>query len=181
MKSPQATISSAGSGNQSEQGAMPRTEAFVLVKRDGTIRCATPLASQWLQEHFGLKAEAKRLPPDLRRWLAKPEGKRGQCRPFTRENDHAQLVVSLLNEEADKTFALLLEKRAAGSPRTRLRHVRLTQRENQVAPHLTKTNRDIAKILGIGEATVKRHVENILEKLGVDNRAAAVEHLQGFR
>jgi DNA-binding CsgD family transcriptional regulator len=158
-----------------------QSEAFILAKRDGTICCATPLASRWLQEHFRVKTYAKRLPPDLRRWLAKPEGKRGQCRPFTNENDQAQLVVSLLYEEADKTFALLLEKRPSGSPRTRLRHVHLTQRENQVAPHLTKTNRDIAKILGIGESTVKRHVENILEKLGVDNRAAAVERLQDFR
>jgi len=152
----------------------------MLVERDGTISCATPLASRWLREHFGLKNEPNRLPEDLRRWLAKPEGKRGQCRPFTKENDQAQLVVSLLYDEADATFALLFEKRPPGSPGTRLRYVRLTQRENQVAPHLIRTNRDIAKLLGIGEATVKRHVENILKKLGVDNRAAAIERLQHF-
>lgn len=155
-------------------------EALMLVGRDGAIRCATPLALLWLEEHFGVKTQ-KRLPLELRRWLAKPEGKRGQCRPFTRESDWAQLVVSLLYDEADKAFALLLEKRPSGSPQTRLRYVRLTQRENQVVPYLTKTNRDIAKILGIGESTVKRHVENILEKLGVDNRAAAVERFQDFR
>ena len=184
MNSPQRTRS-ARLGHQSaptaEEGATPQTEAFILVKRDGTIRCATPLASRWLQEHFGVKTPAKRLPPELRRWLARPEGKRGQCRPFTKENDHARLVISLLYQEADETFALVLEKRPPGYPRTRLRHVRLTRREDQVATYLTKTNRDIAKILGIGKSTVKRHVENILEKLGVDNRAAAVERFQDFR
>ena len=41
---------------------------------------------------------------------------------------------------------------------------------------VTKLGNDL-----FGEATVKRHVENILEKLGVDNRAAAVERLQESR
>jgi|GEM_PF-3542512 len=164
-----------------EPNANAFTEALMLVTRRGTIIGATRLACRLLAEHCALRAGANRLPSVLRRWLATPQGKRGQCRPFTKQNDEAQLMVTLLHPEADKSFALLLEKRELGASRTRLRYVRLTQRENQVAPHLTKTNRDIAMILGIGESTVKRHVENILEKLGVDNRAAAVERFQDFR
>src|SRR6185369_13333767 len=36
-----------------------------------------------------------------------------------------------------------------------------------------KTNSDIATILGISESTVKKHVQEIFEKLGVETRVAA--------
>jgi DNA-binding NarL/FixJ family response regulator len=36
-----------------------------------------------------------------------------------------------------------------------------------------KTNSDIASILGISESTVKKHVQEIFEKLGVETRGAA--------
>jgi len=36
-----------------------------------------------------------------------------------------------------------------------------------------KTNSDIATILGISESTVKKHVQEIFEKLGVETRGAA--------
>lgn len=36
-----------------------------------------------------------------------------------------------------------------------------------------KTNRDIATILGITESTVKKHVQEVFEKLGVETRGAA--------
>src|SRR6185436_20175514 len=36
-----------------------------------------------------------------------------------------------------------------------------------------KTNPDIAMILGITESTVKKHVQEIFEKLGVETRGAA--------
>src|SRR5882724_9048593 len=37
-----------------------------------------------------------------------------------------------------------------------------------------KTNSDIATILGITESTVKKHVQEIFEKLGIETRGAAV-------
>jgi DNA-binding CsgD family transcriptional regulator len=36
-----------------------------------------------------------------------------------------------------------------------------------------KTNSDIASILGITESTVKKHVQEMFEKLGVETRGAA--------
>jgi DNA-binding NarL/FixJ family response regulator len=36
-----------------------------------------------------------------------------------------------------------------------------------------KTNAEVAMILGVGEATVKKHLEHIFEKLGVEKRGAA--------
>lgn len=52
----------------------------------------------------------------------------------------------------------------------------LTPRELDVLAHLADglTNPDAARRLGVTRRTVATHVENILHKLGVDNRVAAV-------
>ena len=51
----------------------------------------------------------------------------------------------------------------------------LSVRESQVAFWLAegKSNRDIGAILDISCRTVERHVENILRKLGLENRTSA--------
>jgi DNA-binding CsgD family transcriptional regulator len=51
----------------------------------------------------------------------------------------------------------------------------LTQRAAEALLWLAqgKTNGDIASILGITESTVKKHVQEIFEKLGVETRGAA--------
>jgi ATP/maltotriose-dependent transcriptional regulator MalT len=41
-----------------------------------------------------------------------------------------------------------------------------------------KTNQDIAEILSLSLRTVKKHIENIFKKLGVENRTAAVLRAQ---
>ena len=48
----------------------------------------------------------------------------------------------------------------------------LTPRERQIASYIAdgRSNRDIAVQLGISEQTVKNHLTNIFEKVGVDNR-----------
>ena len=54
----------------------------------------------------------------------------------------------------------------------------LTPREVEVLRLIAtgKTNRSIAKDLGISEKTVARHVSNIFMKLGLSSRAAATEY-----
>jgi DNA-binding NarL/FixJ family response regulator len=49
---------------------------------------------------------------------------------------------------------------------------RLTLRELGVVRHVVDgaSNRDIAKNLGLSEQTVKNHLSNIFDKLGVSNR-----------
>jgi DNA-binding NarL/FixJ family response regulator len=58
-------------------------------------------------------------------------------------------------------------------PLAALRH--LTRRQHQVLAHLAKgrTNRLIARALGLRESTVKAHVKQIMRKLGVANRTQA--------
>lgn len=55
----------------------------------------------------------------------------------------------------------------------------LTNREKEVFELLilNKTTRDIAKELGISEKTVRNHISNAMQKLGVNGRASAVVEL----
>lgn len=57
-----------------------------------------------------------------------------------------------------------------------LRKPGLTEREAQVLLCVAqgKSNGDIGTILGTAENTIKRHLLNIFEKLGIDNRHAGI-------
>ncbi len=54
----------------------------------------------------------------------------------------------------------------------------LTRRESEVLAHLAegRTNAEIAQLLFISKRTAEHHVSNILTKLGVTTRAAAIAH-----
>ncbi|WP_256199413.1 response regulator transcription factor [Verrucomicrobium spinosum] len=49
-------------------------------------------------------------------------------------------------------------------------------REREVLAQMAKgrSNKEIASVLGLSEETVKRHVSNVLEKLGAQDRTQAV-------
>ena len=55
----------------------------------------------------------------------------------------------------------------------------LTEREREVFELLVinKTTNEIAELLGISEKTVRNHISNAIQKLGVKGRASAVVEL----
>ena len=55
----------------------------------------------------------------------------------------------------------------------------LTKRERQVFELLiaNKTTKEIASVLDISEKTVRNHISNAMQKLGVKTRASAVVEL----
>lgn len=55
----------------------------------------------------------------------------------------------------------------------------LTEREREIFNLLikNKTTREIAEILDISEKTVRNHISNTMQKLGVKGRASAVIEL----
>lgn len=55
----------------------------------------------------------------------------------------------------------------------------LTKREKEVFDYLVKnySTADIAQKLGISEKTVRNHISNVMQKLGVKGRAGAVIEL----
>lgn len=59
----------------------------------------------------------------------------------------------------------------------------LTPREKEIFNLLIKnqSTRDIAKTLGISEKTVRNHISNVIQKLGVDSMIQAVFELIKFK
>ncbi len=55
----------------------------------------------------------------------------------------------------------------------------LTKREKEIFTLLVnnKTTKEIAKLLGISEKTVRNHISNTMQKLGVKGRSQAVVEL----
>ena len=55
----------------------------------------------------------------------------------------------------------------------------LTKREKEVFDLLIQNNstQDIANKLGISEITVRNHISNVMQKLGVKGRASAIVEL----
>jgi DNA-binding NarL/FixJ family response regulator len=63
---------------------------------------------------------------------------------------------------------MTLIKMATGERRSR----RLTRREQQVALLIVRglSNKEVARVLGVSDGTVKLHAHKIFQKLGVRNR-----------
>jgi DNA-binding CsgD family transcriptional regulator len=128
--------------------------SIVLVDEADRIAFATETARALLGRYFGHMDG--RIPRAVSSWLqASP------CEPLTVEGDDRSLVVRSAGD------ALLLEERPA--------EPRLTPRERQILELVADglTNAQIAERLWLSPGTVRRHLENVYEKLGVHTRTAA--------
>ncbi len=86
-----------------------------------------------------------------------------------------RIEVTLISHTAGERMFLLAEAREGEEERLLgVRHG-LTSREAEVLLWISrgKPNREISDILGISPRTVNKHLEQIFEKLGVENRASA--------
>ena len=74
------------------------------------------------------------------------------------------------------TYARALGRPGGRPPALRRLEQTVTRREAEILGWIQegKTNGDIARILHLSPWTVKNHVQNMLKKLGVHNRAQAV-------
>ncbi len=79
----------------------------------------------------------------------------------------------------DVKFAEYLTARAAAGAGLAVSGHGLTPREQEVAKELRRgrTNREIASKLGVSTPTVNKHVQHVLQKLGVRSRGQAVARL----
>ena len=104
-----------------------------------------------------------RLPRELGEWLAS-----GGERPLLRRRGDRLLRIECSHD------SLLLEEMQA--------KVLLTAREREVLGWVArgKTNAEIARLLWVAPNTVRKHLENVYAKLGVNTRTAAVARFLGL-
>jgi len=74
------------------------------------------------------------------------------------------------------------ERQAEVNERTAVKGPALTRREREILQLLALglSNQEMAERLFIAEGTLKRHIANLYQKIGVHNRAQAIQHLGGM-
>jgi DNA-binding CsgD family transcriptional regulator len=142
-----------------------RTQAALVVLEgaDG-IAHATPEAWRLLATYF--RSSGGSLPDEVAEWL-REQRRAPKPEPLTIERGEESVVVQLVEG------SLLLEEQGAAP--------RLTERESEILDLVAagNTNAEIAEALWIAPGTVRKHLENVYEKLEVHSRTAAVAKLRG--
>lgn len=147
---------------------------FVRLDSHGKIDHLSARTRQLLSTFVGRRLLMD-MPPSITRQIARVRGLKGtaELTPLRRGNEslrlkhapHPETGLSLLIVEEDHRTGGGIEEPTDA----------LTARELEVLQWLQegKSNPEIGVILGISTHTVKRHVEKVLAKLGVENRYAA--------
>jgi DNA-binding NarL/FixJ family response regulator len=158
------------------------TIAVRLPQADAPLAAArlvwqTPLARRWLPAYFDTAPD--QVPPPLLAWLQQAAQGR-EVRPLSTahvaQGSARQLVATLQGRTVDDDWLVVLrEVSDAATVEATMQAFGLTLRESEVLYWVAKgkTNRDIGDILGSSPATVKKHLERVYEKLGVETRTAA--------
>lgn len=149
--------------------------AVLAVSASGTVLWTTPKAVSHVERALGSydpKSDRWQLSvaPGLRDMIA--EASAGGVLPRA----HAGLHLSYLGESAPGQHLFGLSDGGSPSDNEILRgRLNLTERETEVLLWIAqgKSNRDIAAILKCSPRTVNKHLEQIFDKLGVENRTAA--------
>ena len=138
------------------------SRAVLFLGSGGEVEYASPPAQRLLGAFFPTTHGA-RLPVALVEWLDS-----ASADPLVRQRGTRRLTV----QRADG--ALVLEETHE--------QVRLTRREHEVLTFVArgKTNAEIAQLLWLAPSTVRKHLENVYAKLGVNTRTAAVARFLGL-
>ena len=149
---------------------------------DGRVLWQTPLARELLRRHLGLEGPRAALPDDITAWIQRQQPTLAlQLEPprWTFDSGLGPVVLRLHppSPEAEEGELLLVmrEESDLAARETLRQGFGITAKEAEVLYWLAqgKINRDIAEIVGCSPATVKKHLERIFAKLGVETRTAA--------
>jgi len=144
---------------------------------DGRLMWQTPLARELLLQYFG--TASPETPAAILDWLRRhlTDAQR-QLEPpkLTAELGARRLTIRLHRQTGDDDWLIVMrEVSDAAIIESMSLAFKLTAREAEVLYWVVKgkINRDIADIIGSSPATVKKHLERVFAKLGVETRTAA--------
>lgn len=167
---------------QSARSALDATGRFLLAaSKVGEVLWCTPQASILLAPLLDSAADdGGRLPSAVRGWLAERgrSGSDGRADSVavTCGGEGHQIQFTYVGRAGPDEFLLRLVNNRSCAEETLLKErLCLTARESEVLLWIArgKSNRDISEILGMSARTVNKHLEQIYDKLGVENRASA--------
>jgi DNA-binding response OmpR family regulator/DNA-binding CsgD family transcriptional regulator len=158
--------------SQGSQTALDESgRPLLAIDSTGAIIWSTPRSAEILGRVFGGQA----LPPGLATLLIRllETDERGVLR---HEITGGRLEFSLVTRNAANEWLFrIAEIRAGAEERLLAARHGLTDREAEVLLWISrgKANREISEILGISPRTVNKHLEQVFEKMGIENRASA--------
>ena len=144
---------------------------------DGKLMWQTPLARELLMAYYG--TSSPETPGPVVDWLRRHlKDAEQQIEPprLTAELGARRLTFRLHQQTGDEDWLIVMREVSDTAVIEAMSlYFKLTQREAEVLYWVVKgkINRDIADILGASPATVKKHLERIFAKLGVETRTAA--------
>jgi len=155
---------------------------------DGRLVWQTPLARKLLHQYFEVREPL--VPAPMFDWLqAQTVAVRQGREPATLTivKGAFYLVAALQQQTSDEDWLIVLREGSDASVvEAMVQTFKLTLREAEVLYWVVKgkTNRDIGDILGSSPTTVKKHLEHVFAKLGVETRTAAasmaMSRIRGF-
>jgi len=155
---------------------------LVILDHKARVQLITPQATQWLRFYFAEPTDSLQLPDHLWAWVkyqiaCLTENLSNVCLPLRIQQADKQLVIRLIVEQIGERYLLLLEEQALSLFKA-LELLGLSQRETDVLFWVIrgKENKAIAKALGLQISTVRKHLESIYRKLGVQSRTEALAH-----
>jgi DNA-binding NarL/FixJ family response regulator len=153
-----------------------RRPAFAI-DANGAPRWFTPLATTMLERLFpDWDARAGMLPGALQSSLARLLNGDTAVGRVALEIGDAKLECTLLRRtEVGEWLFRLTEQRDEDQERLLAERHGLTSREAEVLLWISrgKQNREVSEILSISPRTVNKHLEQIFQKIGVENRSSA--------
>ena len=157
--------------------------AVIIATSEGEVEFITQRGEQLLNQYFEQK-KPNSLPESLKNWFQQEilsltsNGKiPSSCLPLQIEKKQKQLLIRLIASLIGEQYLILLEEQELRSfSIASLELLGLTKREAEVLFWVAKdkSNAGIAKLLGCCEGTVRKHLEHVHQKLGVQTRTAAV-------
>lgn len=148
---------------------------------DGKLMWQTPLARELLQRYYG--TAAPQTPEAVLTWLRRQvataeqlAAQRTEPPRLSIEQGAKKLVFRLHQQTGDDDWLIIMREE---SDETVIQAIslsfKLTAREAEVLYWVVKgkINRDIGDILGTSPMAVKKHLERVFAKLGVETRTAA--------
>lgn len=163
-------------GSEAARSALDAAGRFLLsVSAGGGVRWTTPQAAKLLQSVSDAADDSDfHLPAEAVRWVA--NAAKGEAGPHVWTQGGIRLEFTYLGRLRSDEHLLRLAKAAAKDNAELLRqHFALTSREAEVLLWIArgKSNKDISGVLSISPRTVNKHLEQVFQKLGVENRASA--------
>ena len=173
---------------RSQRQARQALDAFghatlVVRERDGRRIWQTALARELIDRYFGGLPDHQ-TPPELMAWVGRQAIRQragADAQTITIHRGAGRLTCSMhpledaSASEGGQWLIVLREASEAAMLAAWVQAFGLTTREAEVLYWVIqgKTNRDIGDILGASPATVKKHLERVYGKLGVETRTAA--------